>query len=132
MAKGNEKQGIDASTEEKIKEAARVVFTRKGCVSTKVRDIAAEADINLALVHYYFRSRKELFDLSIVKTIVVLFFEINVIIVFKCISLIIKNDLIVQHYIDHLLNNTDLTMFIVNEFFSGSNKFHAFLTNADM
>ena len=51
MAK-TDKTNLDTSTEEKIKEAARVVFTSKGFAATKVRDIAAEANINLALVNY--------------------------------------------------------------------------------
>jgi AcrR family transcriptional regulator len=33
----------DISTEEKIKEAARKVFTRKGYSATRTRDIAEEA-----------------------------------------------------------------------------------------
>lgn len=132
MAKGNEKQGIDASTEEKIKEAARVVFTRKGFVSTKVRDIAAEADINLALVNYYFRSKQKLFDLIMIETIEKLFSEIKVIITDEGTSLNTKIELIVDHYIDQLLNNPDFPLFIVNEILSGSNKFPAFLKNAEM
>ena len=44
------------STEEKLKEAARIVFTKKGYAATKTRDIAEEAGLNLALFHYYFRS----------------------------------------------------------------------------
>lgn len=130
MAKGNEKQGIDASTEEKIKEAARIVFTRKGFVSTTVRDIAAEADINLALVNYYFRSKQKLFDLIMIETIEKLFSEILVIVMDESTSLNKKIELIVVHYIDQLLNNPDFPLFIVNEILSGSNKFPAFLKNA--
>jgi len=60
MKKGTK---LDESTEEKIKEAARIVFTQKGYASAKVRDIAKEADINLSLVNYYFRSKEKLFQL---------------------------------------------------------------------
>ncbi len=38
----------DANTEEKIKEAARVLFMKKGFNGTKTRDIAEKAGINLA------------------------------------------------------------------------------------
>src|ERR1700742_848899 len=51
------------STEEKIKEAARKLFTQKGFAATRTRDIAEEAGINLALLNYYFRSKQKLFDL---------------------------------------------------------------------
>src|SRR3546814_7833693 len=55
------KREINISTEEKIKEAARKVFTRKGYAAARTRDIAEEAGINLALLNYYFRSKEKLF-----------------------------------------------------------------------
>lgn len=55
--------GTDLSTEQKIIEAARKVFTRKGYSATRTRDIAEEAGLNLALLNYYFRSKQKLFEL---------------------------------------------------------------------
>src|SRR5579859_5482121 len=63
MPKGKTKKVKEASTEEKIKEAARKLFTQKGFAATRTRDIAEEAGINLALLNYYFRSKQKLFDL---------------------------------------------------------------------
>src|ERR1700760_2137664 len=53
----------ETSAEEKIKEAARKLFTQKGFAATRTRDIADEAGINLALLNYYFRSKQKLFDI---------------------------------------------------------------------
>ena len=50
----------DLDTEAKILEAARVVFTRRGTAGARVQDIAAEAGVNQALIHYYFGSKAEL------------------------------------------------------------------------
>ena len=50
------------STEAKIKEAAVNVFIRKGFSATRMRDIAEEAEINTAALHYYFRSKDKLFE----------------------------------------------------------------------
>ncbi len=61
MAKGK----IMLSTEEKIKSAAVQVFTEKGYAATKTRDIAEAAGINIASLHYYFRSKEKLFYLVI-------------------------------------------------------------------
>ena len=52
MSKVKEKGAVDASTEEKIKIAARAVFQKKGYAATRTRDIAQEAGINLALLNY--------------------------------------------------------------------------------
>ncbi len=123
MAKSKkESAAIDSSTEEKIKEAARVVFTRKGYVATKVRDIAAEADINLSLVNYYFRSKEKLFELIMAENVQMLFDKIQPVIYNGETTVIEKIELIVDHYIDLLMENPDLPLFIINEVMSGSNK----------
>ncbi|HLZ87627.1 MAG TPA: TetR family transcriptional regulator, partial [Puia sp.] len=63
MPKGKTKKVKEASTEEKIMEAARKLFTQRGFAATRTRDIAEEAGINLALLNYYFRSKQKLFDI---------------------------------------------------------------------
>ena len=60
---------VDPTTEEKIKEAARKLFTQKGFASVKTRDIASEAGINLALLNYYFRSKEKLFEIIMVENL---------------------------------------------------------------
>jgi TetR/AcrR family transcriptional regulator len=47
---------------EKILDAARVVFHRAGFDGARMQDIADNARINKALLHYYFRSKDELFE----------------------------------------------------------------------
>jgi len=52
----------DTSTEGKILSAAREVFLQKGFSGARMQDIADEAGINKALLHYYFRSKEKLFE----------------------------------------------------------------------
>lgn len=52
----------DTSTEEKIRQAAREVFISKGYDGCSTREIANAAGLNVALVNYYFRSKKQLFE----------------------------------------------------------------------
>jgi len=52
---------ITQSSEEKIKEAARAIFLKKGYAGTTARDIAEAANMNIALTNYYFRSKEKLF-----------------------------------------------------------------------
>jgi len=117
-----DKTPIDISTEERLKEAARTVFTRKGYAATKVRDIAAEADINLALVNYYFRSKEKLFELIMAEAIQKLFDKIQPIIYNESTTITEKIELIADHYINLLIENPDLPLFFVSEVMSGSNK----------
>jgi TetR/AcrR family transcriptional regulator len=50
----------DGDTEARILEAARVVFVRRGTAGARMQEIAAEAGVNQALLHYYFRSKERL------------------------------------------------------------------------
>lgn len=64
MAKAGRKkeQGAEGqATEKKILEAARRVFHRHGFAGARMQEIADEADINKALLHYYFRNKEQLF-----------------------------------------------------------------------
>lgn len=49
------------NTEEKIIEAAREVFHKKGYDGTRMQEIADQANINKGLLHYYFKSKDKLF-----------------------------------------------------------------------
>lgn len=51
---------LDLDTETRILNAARVVFIRRGTAGARMQEIAAEAGVNQALVHYYFGSKNEL------------------------------------------------------------------------
>ena len=126
------KTKIDISTEEKLKEAARAVFTRKGYAATKVRDIAAEADINLSLVNYYFRSKEKLFQLIMAETIQKLFDKIQPIINNESTTITEKMEDIAGHYIDLLIESPELPLFVVNEIMSGSNKLPQMTNNGKL
>lgn len=52
----------DKQTEEKIFEAATDVFVDKGMDGARMQDIASHAGINKALLHYYFRTKDQLFN----------------------------------------------------------------------
>lgn len=52
----------DASTEEKILGAAKKVFISRGMAGARMQDIADEAGINKALLHYYFKTKEQLFE----------------------------------------------------------------------
>jgi TetR/AcrR family transcriptional regulator len=51
---------LDADTEARILDAAHAVFMRRGTAGARMTEIAREAGVNHALVHYYFRSKQRL------------------------------------------------------------------------
>ena len=50
----------DGETEGRILTAARSVFVRRGTAGARMQEIAEEAGVNQALLHYYFRSKDRL------------------------------------------------------------------------
>ena len=50
------------NTENQILIAARIVFIAKGFEGARMQEIADQAGINKALLHYYFRSKDKLFE----------------------------------------------------------------------
>ncbi len=52
----------DLDTESRILEAAHRVFVRRGTAGARTQEIADEAGVNKALLHYYFRSKERLSD----------------------------------------------------------------------
>ncbi|MGO4291208.1 TetR/AcrR family transcriptional regulator [Chitinophaga sp. RAB17] len=122
MPASEKKVKMDDSTEERIKAAARIVFTKKGYQATKVRDIAAEADINLSLVNYYFRSKEKLFQFVMAEVVEKLITAVTAVLNNQQLSLQQKIEQVADHYINLLLNNPDFPLFMVNEIFAGSDE----------
>ena len=105
----------ELTTEEKIIESARKLFTQKGFSATRTRDIAEEAGINLALLNYYFRSKQNLFQIIIEEKFDVLFGMIGPILSNTNISLEEKIETLVTNYTNLLLENEDLPFFVLSE-----------------
>jgi AcrR family transcriptional regulator len=53
---------LKVETQQKIVQAAHEVFIEKGLQGARMQEIADRAGINKALLHYYFRSKEQLFD----------------------------------------------------------------------
>lgn len=105
----------DASTEEKIKDAAKKIFLRKGYAATRTRDIAQEAGLNLALLNYYFRSKEKLFDIIMMENLQHFIEGIREILNDKQTTLDRKVETVVATYIDLLKQQPDLPLFVLHE-----------------
>src|ERR1700704_5443978 len=55
-----DKNKKDGDTEQRIVDAAHAVFVHRGTAGARMQEIAAEAGVNQALLHYYFRSKEQL------------------------------------------------------------------------
>jgi AcrR family transcriptional regulator len=115
MAKAKKKIPKDVSAEEKIKLAAKKLFTKKGFAATRTRDIAEDAGINLALLNYYFRSKQKLFDIIMLENFRQFIQGITAEVFSEEATIEQKLEKVITAYIDFLSQNPDLPLFILNE-----------------
>jgi len=103
-----------SETERIILESARYVFLHKGFDGATMQDIADKANINRALLHYYFRSKKKLFETIFIEA----FYKITKIVdefilleedIFK------RIEQFTEKYIDMFLNDPYLPLFVLHE-----------------
>jgi len=101
-------------TELQILEAAKKVFIRKGFDGARMQEIADEAEINKSMLHYYFRSKEFLFERIMRDSL-----EVIIPILMKSIggqgSVIEKADALIDTYIDNIIQNPHIPMFVIYE-----------------
>jgi TetR/AcrR family transcriptional regulator len=108
------KKDKNKGAEEKILAAARKVFTTKGMAGARMQDIADEAGMNKALLHYYFRDKDKLFEVVFLEEAQKFFPKINGIFNSDA-PLFEKIEIFVNEYIDEMLENPYLPWFVLNE-----------------
>lgn len=102
------------STEEQIIEAARKIFTRKGLAGARMQDIADEAGINKAMLHYYYRSKDALFELVFSEAFDKMIGRMNEILEGQ-LSFQEMIRALVENYIQQIGENPYLPVFVMNE-----------------
>lgn len=106
--------GPGTSSEQKVLEAARLVFHQRGFAGARMEEIAKEAGINKALLHYYFRSKERLFD-EVFKEAVMGFLPRLMEILGGDMPLDMKIYKVVDFYCNTLVKNRDIPVFVLTE-----------------
>lgn len=104
----------DKNTEQLILQTARNVFIKKGLAGARMQDIADQAGVNKALLHYYFTSKNKMFDLIFEQEVGSLFGNL-IAIISSDMPLFEKIEKIVALDIDRLTQFPSLPIFVLNE-----------------
>ncbi len=104
----------DKTTEERILSAAKKIFVMKGMAGARMQDIADEAGINKALLHYYFKNKEKLFEVIFLEAAGKLFPKINEIFLADK-PLFEKIGSFCDEYITIVMENPYLPLFVLNE-----------------
>lgn len=115
------------TTEEKIFNAARIIFQKKGFAGARMQEIADEAGINKAMLHYCFKNKQQLFEAVFMNAFSQLAPQINEIFNSKetvfdkirkfthsYISFVIHNPFLPQFLIQEMNNNPEFVMTFLN------------------
>jgi TetR/AcrR family transcriptional regulator len=118
----------DKQTEEKIFEAATDVFLDKGMDGARMQDIASHAGINKALLHYYYRTKDQLFN-AVFEMIAARVLKKFAPVFDENLSLEAKIRFFYKEHITFLQENPKLPSFVLNEINRNPARIRNFLKN---
>ena len=121
----------DKQTEEKIFEAATDVFLDKGMDGARMQDIATHAGINKALLHYYYRTKDQLFN-AVFEMIARKMLKKFAPVFDENLSLEAKIRFFFKEHITFLQENPRLPAFILNEVNRHPERIKNILKNIDL
>ncbi len=102
------------NTEKTILKAATNVFRKRGYAGARMEELAREADVNKALLNYYYRSKEKLFQ-KVFEEAIQEFLSKVIRLLSSDLPLDMKVYKAVDLYTRMLLNNPDLPIFILSE-----------------
>jgi len=115
------------TTEEKIFDAARIVFQKKGFAGARMQEIADEAGINKAMLHYCFKNKQLLFEAVFMKAFSQLAPQVNLIFrsnksifdkirdfTYSYISFVNEHPFLPQFVVQEMNNNPEFVMQFLN------------------
>lgn len=116
------------STEDQILIAANKVFHKSGFAGARMQEIADEASINKAMLHYYYKNKQQLFQAVFMQAFAKFAPQINAIFnasegIFDKIRHFISN------YIDFAVENPDLPSFLIQELNNNSEFASSFMNH---
>jgi TetR/AcrR family transcriptional regulator len=117
----------EQETETKILNAARMEFHQNGYSGARMQAIADRADINKAMLHYYFRSKDQLFQ-NVFQEAALQLVPLVMNILNEDLPLEEKITKLVHHYLDTLNENRDLPGFVVYEINNNPERFAEFVS----
>jgi TetR/AcrR family transcriptional regulator len=119
----------EAATEQRILDAARTVFLRDGTDGARMQEIAAEAGVNQALLHYYFRTKERL-STAVFQQVASRIFPALAQTLSAEISLDEKIDRLIVIYLDNLSQNPFVPGYVISELHHHPERVQQLLTGA--
>jgi AcrR family transcriptional regulator len=107
-------QPADDGAEQRILDAADAVFVRRGTDGARMQEIAAEAGVNKALLHYYYRTKDGLAQ-AVFRRVAAAFMPAIIETMASDLSLEAKGERVVRHYLDQFSRRPYLPGYLISE-----------------
>jgi len=104
----------EQNTEQKILDAAKEVFQKKGMTGARMQEIADKAGINKALLHYYYRTKEKLFEKAFEAAFSLFYPKVKKMLISDK-TVLEKIEFFVYSYMDMLRKHPYIPGFIINE-----------------
>jgi len=117
----------DGDTEQRILDAAHRVFLRRGTTGARMQEIADEAGVNKALLHYYFRSKERLSEAvfqQVARRLLPPLLEL----IDSDVPIEEKVQRVVHWELDHLSQSPLLPGYVISELHQNPERAHQFIT----
>ena len=95
---------MSTDKKEHIISSAIELFAERGFEGTSIRDLAAKADVNIAMINYYFGSKDKLFEAMVVQKASFMREKLEEIAGDKSKSEIEKMDTVIESYVNRILS----------------------------
>ena len=105
---------LDRGTEQRILDASNTVFLRRGTAGARMEEIAREAGVNQALLHYYFRTKDRLAE-AVFRHAAQQLLPSLIQILGSAVDLETKVERVVQLELDHLSRTPHLPGYLLSE-----------------
>jgi TetR/AcrR family transcriptional regulator len=117
----------DGDTEQRILDAAHTVFLRRGTTGARMQEIADEAGVNKALLHYYFRSKDRLAE-AVFQRVARRIFPPLLELIDSDASIEQKVERVVQWELDNISQSPLLPGYIISELHQNPERVRQFVT----
>jgi AcrR family transcriptional regulator len=107
-------QSADDGAELRILDAADAVFVRRGTDGARMQEIAEEAGVNKALLHYYYRTKDGLAQ-AVFRRVASAFMPAIIEIMASDLDLEAKAEQVVHHYLDQFARRPYLPGYLISE-----------------
>jgi len=95
--------------------AAQKLFALQGYDATSVRDICQEADVNVAMVNYYFGSKEGMFREMVVQKASFMRGKLEELVADKTITPIEKMQIAIEHQVNRMFLHKPFTLVVIRE-----------------